>query len=312
MSEQWKTYKILIVDDDAVIRESLVSYLKNYHEADYELVIDAAEDVPDAKQKIKEQNFDLVITDINLPTEDGFILIEYLAEHSPKTRSALITAYKVEDYIKTAKKSGVFNIIPKTAPFNFTELSNVVNNLLEAESAFSLANYMLPDSDLTEYVIKSSDNIMDAFYALREFFTKVNARHIDDLSTAMIEALTNSVYHVAKLPDGSLKYHKGQQIEQLEPEEFVTITYGVDSEKLGVSIMDQGGRITADEILYWLERNISGSGLLDTHGRGVYLIHTLVDRLIINIAPGRKTEIIVLDYFGSEYSSNKPLYINQL
>ena len=51
---------------------------------------------------------------------------------------------------------------------------------------------------------------------------------------------------------------------------------------------------------------------MDTHGRGVYLIHTLVDRLIINIAPGRRTEIILLDYFGNDFSANKPIYINML
>jgi anti-sigma regulatory factor (Ser/Thr protein kinase) len=165
---------------------------------------------------------------------------------------------------------------------------------------------------MNRFTITNSDQIMDAFYLLREFFQASNARHIDDLSTAMIEAITNAVYHVAKLPDGSLKYQKGQRIEQLAPEEYVFIDYGKDNEKLGVAIQDQGGRITADEILYWLDRNISGSGLLDTHGRGVYLIHTLVDRLIINISPGKCTEIIVLDYFSNEYSSNKPLYINQL
>ncbi|MCE3235311.1 MAG: putative two-component response regulator, partial [Vampirovibrio sp.] len=88
--------------------------------------------------------------------------------------------------------------------------------------------------------------------------------------------------------------------------------YGQDLERIGIAIVDQGGRITADEILYWLDRNISGSGLMDTHGRGVYLIHRLVDRLLINIAPGQRTEIIMLNYLGQPPSPNKPIYINQL
>jgi anti-sigma regulatory factor (Ser/Thr protein kinase) len=223
----------------------------------------------------------------------------------------MITAYKVDDYVKMAKKTGVFNIIPKTAPFNFHELSTVVQNLLNPASAFGLAQYMNPNANIEEFVITNSDQIMDAFFKLREFFMAAQARRVDDLCTAMIEAMTNAVYHVAKLPDGSLKYQKGQRIEALEPEEYVSVFFGKDDEKLGVAIRDQGGRITADEVMYWLDRNISGSGLLDTHGRGVFLIHTLVDRLVINIAPGKRTEILVLDYFSNEYSSNKPLYINQ-
>ena len=51
---------------------------------------------------------------------------------------------------------------------------------------------------------------------------------------------------------------------------------------------------------------------MDTHGRGVYLMHRLVDRVLINIAPGQRTEIIILDYFNSSPNLNKPIYINQL
>lgn len=305
-------YKLLVVDDDDIIRGSIVNYLEQHHEAPYVLEIDASCDAPDAKAMISQKTYDLVLSDINLPTDDGFSILEHVQEVSPTTKTALITAYKVEDYIRMAKKTGVFNIIAKTAPFNFQELSTMINNLLIPGSAFNLANYMGPDAEITEMTITCSDQIMDVFYALRTFFSEANAKHVDDLSTAMIEALTNSVYHVAKLSDGSLKYQKGQFIEKLDPEEYVFVTFGKDKERVGVSISDQGGRITADEILYWLDRNISGSGLLDTHGRGVYLIHTLVDRLVINISPGKRTEIIVLDYFSNEFCSNRPLYINQM
>lgn len=305
-------YKVLIVDDDEIIRDSMVRYLTKFHEAPYVLDIDSCTDTPQAKEKVEETHYDLVITDINLPTEDGFAVIKHLDQVSPDTKTAMITAYKVEDYVRMAKKTGVFNIIAKTAPFNFDELSTIINNLLIPDTAFDLAHYMDEDAEITKLTVTNSDQIMDAFYALRTFFSENGAKHVDDLSTAMIEALTNSVYHVAKLPDGSLKYQKGQVIEKLEPEEYVYVTFGKDQNRVGVSICDQGGRITADEVLYWLDRNISGNGLLDTHGRGVYLIHTLVDRLIINIAPGRRTEIIVLDYFSNEYCSNRPLYINQV
>jgi DNA-binding NarL/FixJ family response regulator/anti-sigma regulatory factor (Ser/Thr protein kinase) len=318
-THQTNTYQILIVDDDDVIRESIVSYLQDFYPEmalnAAHLKVYAADCVKSAKQVLSQHAIDLVITDINLPEEDGFALIRHIENDYPDTKSAMITAYKVDDYVKMAKKTGVFNIIPKTAPFNFLELSTVVQNLLNPSSAFGLAQYMNPETlkggQIEEFVITNSDQIMDAFFKLREFFMGAQARRVDDLCTAMIEAMTNAVYHVAKLPDGSLKYQKGQRIEALEPEEYVSVFFGKDSDKLGVAIRDQGGRITADEVMYWLDRNISGSGLLDTHGRGVFLIHTLVDRLVINIAPGKRTEILVLDYFSNEYSSNKPLYINQ-
>lgn len=305
-------FNLLIVDDDDVIREGLVGYLETYHEATYNLTVTPSPNPADAKEKLAQQSYDLVITDINMPGEDGFSLISYITQHYPKTKTAMITAYKVEDYVRNAKKTGVFNIIAKTAPFNFEELSTVVNNLLEPSSAFGIESYMDPNCKLSQVVIRSSDDIMVAFHALQEFLEQARVPNVHDMLTAVIEAITNAVYHVAKLPDGSLKYEKGQQIEQLDESEYVYIYYGQDFERIGIAIVDQGGRITADEILYWLDRNISGTGLMDTHGRGVYLIHRLVDRLLINIAPGQRTEILMLNYLGHPPSPNKPIYINQL
>lgn len=305
-------YRLLIVDDDDVIREGLVGYLETYHEANYTLTIDPSPNPADAKDKLAKQPYDLVITDINMPGEDGFSLIQHIRQQYPKTKTAMITAYQVEDYVRNAKKTGVFNIIAKTAPFNFDELSTVVNNLLDPSSAFGIERYLDPHCKLAQIVIKNSDDIMVAFNALQRFLEQAGVHNPNDLLTAMIEAITNAVYHVAKLPDGSLKYEKGQQIETLEENEYVYIYYGQDLEKLGIAIVDQGGRITADEILYWLDRNISGSGIMDTHGRGVYLIHRLVDRVLINIAPGQRTEIIMLNNLSQSVSVNKPIYINQL
>ena len=218
----------------------------------------------------------------------------------------------MEDYVRNAKKTGVFNIIAKTAPFNFEELSTVVNNLLEPSSAFGIESYLDPHCKLSQVVIKSSNDITVAFQSLLQFLEQAKVPNPNDLLTAVIEAITNAVYHVAKLPDGSLKYEKGQQIEKLEESEYVYIYYGQDLERLGIAIVDQGGRITAEEILYWLDRNISGTGFMDTHGRGVYLIHRLVDRVLINIAPGQRTEIIMLNNLSQAPSVNKPIYINQL
>jgi DNA-binding NarL/FixJ family response regulator len=307
-----KHYRILIVDDDDLVREGLVGYLENYHEASYDFTITASPSAPDARQKLAEATYHLVISDINMPEEDGFSLIQFIQKHYPQTRTAMITAYKVEDYVRNAKKTGVFNIIAKTAPFDFEELSTVVNNLLEPASAFGIETYMDPLAPLSQVVLRSSDDISVAFETLQAFLTQVQVPNPNDLLTAVIEAITNAVYHVAKLPDGSLKYEKGQRIERLEESEYVYIYYGQDLERIGIAIVDQGGRITADEIMYWLDRNISGTGLMDTHGRGMYLIHRLVDRLLVNIAPGQRTEIIMLNYRNQIHGANKPIYINQL
>ncbi|MBY0450192.1 MAG: response regulator [Cyanobacteria bacterium] len=312
-------YHLLVVDDDEIVCESIANYLENYHEAAYTLSVDSALDIPRAQECVEKRAsqypdtpYDLVISDINLPSQDGFQFLQSVEAKYPAVKTALMTAYQVEDYIRTAKKLGVYNIIAKTAPFNFEELSSAVHHLLLPEKAWGIASYLEPGTPVETQIITNSDGIMPVFYHLKEFFTANHVRDVDNLATALIEALTNAVYHVSRNEDGTDKYKKGQFIEALLPDEYVSVQYGKDSERVAVCISDQGGKISAGDILYWLDRNVSGAGLLDTHGRGVYLMRTLVDRLVINIEPGVRTEIIVMDYFSPQYSANKPLYINQM
>ncbi|MEM0951547.1 MAG: response regulator [Cyanobacteria bacterium P01_H01_bin.74] len=313
-TEKNQFYTVLIVDDDDVIRDGLVSYLENFHEAPYQLRVFTSSHPSEAKALMMKQSIDLVITDINMPGEDGFSLIDHVQTHFSTTKTAMITAYKVDDYVRNAKKTGVFNIIAKTAPFDFEELSVVVNNLLQPETAFGLNRYLRSGHTMDCTVIKNSDDIMIVFNQLQSLLNSVKMPNVHDVLTALTEAITNAVYHVAKLPDGSLKYDKGQHIAALDESEYVYVYYGQDAERIGISVTDQGGRINAEEILFWLDRNISGAGLLDNHGRGVYLIHRLVDRMLINIMPGKRTEIILLHQINRELkkSTNKPIYINQL
>jgi DNA-binding NarL/FixJ family response regulator len=307
------SFHLLIVDDDSTIRDNLREYLANFHQAEYQLAIDEASTAEDALEKLESNNYDLVISDINLPDKDGFYILGQAVKKHPSIKKALITAYDLDTYIQMAKDEKIYNIIIKTAPFNFIELSNVVDNLLNPESAFGLEKYVDGgDEAFKQIILSSSEDIMPAQQELKEFFMAYNLPDLDALAIVVVEAITNAVYHSAKNEDGSLRYKKGEVINQLAPEEQVIVTYGADHEKVGVAIRDQGGTVSADEVLYWLERNISGNSLMDSHGRGLYLIHRLMDRVIINLARQKSTEIILLHYTSAEASDNKPLYINEI
>ena len=76
--------------------------------------------------------------------------------------------------------------------------------------------------------------------------------------------------------------------------------------------MDQQGTLTRDMVLYKIDRHIRGEGVLDDDGRGLFMTRVFADRLIINIAPKKKTEIIIFNYRDKLYKGFKPLYINEL
>ena len=87
---------------------------------------------------------------------------------------------------------------------------------------------------------------------------------------------------------------------------------GYDAEKYGIAVIDNMGRLTKDTVLYKIERQMSGEGVLDDSGRGLHMSRLFSDRLIINIAPKIKTEVILINYFSHKYRGYKPLYINEL
>ncbi|MEW5821286.1 MAG: response regulator [Cyanobacteriota bacterium] len=307
------TFNILIVDDDSVIRKSLVNYLTRFHKADYKLSVHSAESTKQAKEFFASNKYNLAIVDINMPDESGFNLIEFINEKYPDTKSAMITAYKVEDYLKLCKEKSISNIIVKTAPFNFNELSQIVNGLLVPDKyLFGLHNYLPENTDLNYMTIDSSDSITNAQIKLRDCMKELNINNIELLSIALLEAMTNALYHAPHNDSGERKYERDQKIGKLIGDEVVDVIYGWNEDIFGISVIDKAGRLSKENVLYWLNRNITGANILDATGRGLYLMHCIVDRLIINIKTNEKTELIFLIYLKDVYSGHKPIYINQI
>ena len=66
---------ILVVDDSLSMRHMVSLTLT---EANYNVIV--AEDGEKGLEKVKENNFDLVITDVNMPVMDGLTLIKHIRE----------------------------------------------------------------------------------------------------------------------------------------------------------------------------------------------------------------------------------------
>lgn len=307
------TFNLLIVDDDHAIRANLERYLSKFHKAEYNLNVFSAENCEQAKNIIKNNIINFSIIDINLPDENGFTFVDHINELYPHTKTAMITAYKIEDYLKMAKDKGVSNIIVKTAPFNFDELSKVVNGMLIPDKyIFGLKNYLNGDVEIFNNSITSSDSISKIQTILRDCMAKLKVVNIELLSIAILEAIMNAIYHAPRNKTGEKKYERGELIKTLENEDSVEINYAWDDEKLGISVRDNAGKLTKEDVLFWLERNMTGTNVLDTSGRGFYLMHCIVDRLIINIKTDEFTELIFLIYIKGSYTGHKPVYINQI
>ncbi len=98
-------YRILLVDDEALIREA-VSENVDWGKYGYELV-GALENGREALEFIKENPVDVVLTDICMPYLDGMELSERLSGEYPEIKVIILSGYDEFDYAKRAIKYGV-------------------------------------------------------------------------------------------------------------------------------------------------------------------------------------------------------------
>ncbi len=101
--------KILIVDDNAETRNSLLAELRAYNE----FRVLSADSAKIAATFFKTQRIDLLITELNLPEINGFKLLSYIKKYSPDTRAIAITRVFSSQIIEKLKSIGVFSYLTK-------------------------------------------------------------------------------------------------------------------------------------------------------------------------------------------------------
>lgn len=296
--------RLLIVDDEKLVRQMIADYL----ERDYTVVTE--ENAENALIRSDLSTFDLVISDINMPGIPGYEFLKEVKRRNPSVRTALITAYDVDDYVRMAKENGITNIIAKTVPFNFAELGSIVKGLITGD-IFGLERHMKQGFRvLKEYEIQGSADAK----SVREDVLKVLQAEVGttgELRLVLDEVVTNALYHSVKDEAGNEKYREFAQVDLL-PHESFTLSCAVDDEKYAIFITDKQGTLTKDIVLYKIDRHIRGEGVLDDSGRGLFMSRIFADRFIVNIDPGKRTEIVIINYRSPAYHGFKPLYINEL
>ncbi len=121
---QERKVKILIADDEEIIRELLCRVLSRQG---YE--VELAEDGASALEKIRNNNFDMVICDLKMPIMDGMTLIRNVKRIDDDILIMVITGYATVETAKDAIKCGCYDYITK--PFDAEELGLIVKRALE-------------------------------------------------------------------------------------------------------------------------------------------------------------------------------------
>jgi DNA-binding NtrC family response regulator len=165
---------ILIVDDEASVRESLCKWFKidGYR-------VDTAEDAVAALKKLQEQSWDIIFLDIKMPGMDGLELQKRIKQIDKDVVTIMITAFASVETSIQALKEGAFDYIVK--PIDPDDMSHLIRNAVDQRRLLS-ENLRLR-RQIEE--ISSPDKIIGESQGLKQVMQRVSAVAETD-STVMI------------------------------------------------------------------------------------------------------------------------------
>jgi DNA-binding NtrC family response regulator len=118
MSTDRKT-QVLILDDEPIVCKRLKPGLEK---VGYE--VEAFTRSSEAMQRIKEKEFDVVITDLKMEGLDGMQFLTEVKKRSETTEVIVITGFATMETAKESFQKGVFDFIAK--PFKMGEIQDIV------------------------------------------------------------------------------------------------------------------------------------------------------------------------------------------
>jgi len=102
--------RILLVDDDAALLDALPKALRLRMNG---LQIDTSETAFDALERIRETDYDAIVSDIKMPGMDGLALLHEIRELRPRTPTLMITGHGERDLAVQALRGGAYDFVQK-------------------------------------------------------------------------------------------------------------------------------------------------------------------------------------------------------
>jgi len=117
---------ILIVEDEAIVRESLRDWLKEKYE------VCEAGTGEDASELIGRRDFDVLIADVRLPGKSGLDLLKEVQSAKPYIKFVVITAYPSVELAVQAMKEGAVEYLVK--PIEAEKLEGVIQRIISKQT----------------------------------------------------------------------------------------------------------------------------------------------------------------------------------
>src|SRR5262245_2074716 len=102
--------RILLVDDDVALLEALPQAILLRMDG---IMIETAETAAEALERIREVDYDAIVTDVKMPGMDGLALLGEIGQVRPGTPTLLITGHGEHDLAVQALRGGAYDFVAK-------------------------------------------------------------------------------------------------------------------------------------------------------------------------------------------------------
>lgn len=194
--------KIIIVDDEKLIRESLKIILSSDPSIE---VLSLCENGEEAYNFCKENSVDVVLMDIRMPASDGVVGTKLIKEACPNTKVLILTTFNDDEYIIAAMKFGASGYLLKDTSHEIVldSIKGVHNGNVIMNSA--VASKMLQTTSLND--TSSPDDIREAF--------SLTSRELDVI-ISISEGLTNKeISEKLYVSEGTIKNYITEILSKL-------------------------------------------------------------------------------------------------
>lgn len=241
--------RILVVDDEQIIRESLSFVLKKEG-----YVVEEAANGKDAIERQEKNPFDIVITDIEMPEMRGMDLLEQITRRTPQTFVIIITAFGSLETAVQALRKGAYDYILK--PVDFDDLLYRVRKLINHRT-LSLENSLLRQELNRNYdfdrIIGKSHSMKGVFEIIKRVATSDGTVLITGKSGTGKELVARAIhYNSNRSTKRFVTVNCGAIVETLFESELFghkkgSFT-GATSDKEGLFKVADGGTVFLDEV----------------------------------------------------------------
>ncbi len=252
--------RILVADDEWMMLDLLKRFLSS---KGYEVI--PARDGKQALELFKANSVDLIITDLRMPRMDGLQLLKAVKDSDRRLPVLFISGFGDAETVVTALKAGAENFLAK--PLDLERLQAVVEQTLNLACVKPRGQRSNPSMRQSTYLEAPSHpgQIGEMIYQLALSAVAVGFAQRDlenNIKVALAEALTNAMEHGNGWDAGK----------------NVAVECDISCDELKISVQDQGEGFDHQQVL----DPTRDENLLVERGRGVFLMHTIMDQVYYN------------------------------